>query len=414
MKKNLFLLLMLLCSVTFFTACSDDENDNWKNIPTDPINGENVALTVNGVTSDGSIQFTPQSATQGKVDLTNVFPGYSTVSVNVALEEQADGSFNFSGEQGLTTPPSMLAKSVGTTPVIMTVKVKGNITVAGAVSMTATSALSDDAMGGLSGSWNLLGKVDTDEYMTEIKSSPFILRWPAIKVVQKPGTDGEQIARIGSVIVSHILAEVLGQVTFNPDGNVTAKYYSSLPFDGDSAMEWIVNNAFNIGIKPSHTDWYESPKNLAYWYVKDNKLYIVPNIDMILKQVSQDNGGAEIAGGDLSSILEMLSKLGIDLTQLDPAIIAQVTEWLSTGIPLNYRTTEAGLEVYVDKAMVDPFMPILFTMLPGLQEQLDKMAEENPLIGMLPLLLSLNKLTDIETIWNTNTKEFELGIGFAK
>lgn len=414
MKKNLFLLLTLLCSVTFFIACSDDDNDNWKNIPTDPIDGKNITLTVNGITSEGGVQFTPQSANQGKVDLTNVFPGYTTVSVNVSLEEQADGSFNFSGEQGLTTPPSMLAKSAGTTPIIMNVKVQGNITMGGAVSMTATSALSEDAMGGLSGSWNLLGKVDTDEYMSEIKSSPFILRWPAIEVTGETGTDGEQIARIGSVIVSHILAEVLGQVTFNQDGNVTAKYYSSLPFDGDSAMEWIINNAFNMLITPSHTDWHESPKNLAFWYVKDQKIYIVPNIAMILKQVSQDNGGTDIGNGDINSILEMLSKLGIDINQLDPAIMAQVTEWISTGIPLSYRTTNAGLEIYVDKAMVEPFMPILFAMLPTLQAELDKMAEENPMIGMLPILLSLNKLSDIETIWNTNTKEFELGIGFTK
>ena len=272
--------------------------------------------------------------------------------------------------------------------------------------------LSETALGKLNGVWSLLDKVDTDEYMTEIKSSPFFLRWPAITVVEETGTDGEQMARVGSVIVSHILAEVLSQVTFHTDGNITAQYYPKLPFNGDNAMEWIVGNAFNIEINPSHTEWNTSPKNLAFWYTKNNKLYVMPNIEMIMKQTSQGNGGASVGG--MEDILSLVSKLGLDTSKLDPALIEQVIQWFTTGIPLNYRTVDGRLEIYVDKEMVEPFMPILFTMLPQLQAKLDEMAVENPMIGYLPIFLAINKLTDIETIWKNNTKLFELGIAFKQ
>ncbi len=416
MKKNLFYYLFaVICSVGLFASCSDDDDDNWKNIPTGPIEGENAKLTVNGATSTGSVQFTPQGATQAKVDLNNVFPGYKAVTVNVSLSEQSDGSFDFSGEQGVSTPPSMITSlAAQAEPAIMNVKVEGNITLEGKLSITATSALTEQAMGGLSGSWNVKDTIVADEFVTTVTSAPFVLRWPAIKV-EEGKFDGEQTARIASMLVSHILAEVLGQVTFNPDGNITAKYHSGLPFNGDTAMGWIMNNAFSVKVEVSHTDWTESPKNLAFWYVKDNKLYVVPNIEMIMKQASADQERAEMGGIDMAGILEILSQMGIDITKLDPAVLEQVMGWLHTGIPLNYRTdADGGLEIYVDKEMVAPFMPIIFSMLPMLQEQLDKMAQEQPLIGMLPLLLAIDKLTDYQTIWENNTKEFEIAIDLQK
>ncbi|WP_418698544.1 DUF4925 domain-containing protein [Bacteroides sp.] len=408
MKKNLFYLFALICSVSLFTACSSDDDPNWKQIPTTPIEGADATFTVNGNSATGTVKFTPQSATQGQVELNNVFPGYSTVIVDVMMEEQADGSFNFSGEKGLSNPSMGLTRSTDVAPAIMNVTVKGNVTLAGKASVTATSALTETAMGGLAGSWNLLGKIDTDQYVSVINSSPFFLRWVPL---DEKALSGAQTSTVGSLLVSKILAEVLNQVTFHTDGNITAKFYSELPFDAETAQAWIMGNIFTPDINVSHTDWNTSPKNMAFWYVRDSKLYIVPNIAAIMKQVS----GGEAGDLDMAAILQMLSQLGIDVTKLDPALIGQITSWLSTGIPLNYKTTDAGiLEVYVDKAMVEPFMPVLFAMLPGLQAQLDEMAATNPLVGLLPLLLGVPKLTDYETIWKDNTATFDLGLGFTK
>ncbi|WP_459190133.1 DUF4925 domain-containing protein [Parabacteroides sp. APC149_11_2_Y6] len=330
--------------------------------------------------------------------LKGVIPGESeTIISGVQFDEKGA----FSGETKTTEGTS--------------IKYAGSLSIETSVlTLDLSVTLSETALGKLNGVWSLLDKVDTDEYMTEIKSSPFFLRWPAITVVEETGTDGEQMARVGSVIVSHILAEVLSQVTFHTDGNITAQYYPKLPFNGDNAMEWIVGNAFNIEINPSHTEWNTSPKNLAFWYTKNNKLYVMPNIEMIMKQTSQDNGNGGASVGGMEDILSLVSKLGLDTSKLDPALIEQVIQWFTTGIPLNYRTVDGRLEIYVDKEMVEPFMPILFTMLPQLQAKLDEMAVENPMIGYLPIFLAINKLTDIETIWKNNTKLFELGIAFKQ
>ena len=410
MKKNLFYLFALICSMSLFTACSDDDdNSNWKQIPTEPIEGADAVLTVNGESATGSVKFTPQNATQGQVDFNNVFPGYATVTVSVTMEEQADGSFEFSGEQGLPKPPAMLAtKSTASTPAILNVTVKGSITLAGKVIVTATSVLTETAMGGLSGTWNLLDKIDTDVYMSEIKASPFMLKWTAI---DEEKMDGTSIARLGSVLVSHILVEVLNQVTFNADGNITAKFHSGLPFDAESAQTWIMGKLFSANISVSHNDWSNSPKNMAFWYVKDNQLYIVPLISNIMQQVSGGTGTGDL---DMAAIMQLLSEWGIDITKLDPSLIAQITSWFSTGIPLSYQMTGTGLSVYVNKEMVEPFMSILFAALPALQEQFDEMAASNPLMGILPSMLGIEKLTDIETIWKENTNLFELGLEFAK
>lgn len=40
MKKNLFYLFALICSMSLFTACSDDDDENWKKVPNQIITAE--------------------------------------------------------------------------------------------------------------------------------------------------------------------------------------------------------------------------------------------------------------------------------------------------------------------------------------------------------------------------------------
>ena len=47
MKKNLFYLFALICSMSLFTACSDDDDENWKKVPNQIITAENLELETN-------------------------------------------------------------------------------------------------------------------------------------------------------------------------------------------------------------------------------------------------------------------------------------------------------------------------------------------------------------------------------
>ena len=53
MKKKLFYYLFaVLCTATLFTSCSDDDDNTWKQIPTEGVSTPNA--TLNGKPSTGT------------------------------------------------------------------------------------------------------------------------------------------------------------------------------------------------------------------------------------------------------------------------------------------------------------------------------------------------------------------------
>lgn len=301
------------------------------------------------------------------------------------------------------------------------------------LSLKLDVVLPDAALGGLAGTWPLgrgLYDMTTYEYLENI---PFIFEWPALNVAQEP--NGEQLSLVATKLVSFVLAEVLNKVTFSPDGNILANYYPSLIFpEGQDVQAWMMAKIFALSseITIEDREWLTSPKNLAFWYTKEGKLYIVLNLDMILKKVSEDKGMDLTAVSEILKMLataddttlmqliatlaemDIIKELGLDLSGLSLAQMKEVLGWITTGIPLNYTVKGDVLSVYVDQDMVSPFMPILFSLLPALQTEFEKMVVENPMLGMLPMLLEIEKLTDIKTIWEENTADFKLGINFTK
>lgn len=427
MKKNLLYVLAFMASVTFFTGCSDDDDNSWKEIPSTEIKGENATLTVNGQSVTGSVQLQAKNGEQGVLKLNNIVNGYDNVDIDVALVKQPDESFNFSGETTLSntatkTPANDLS-------VTTTINVSGNITMLGKV----TVEVSTEMTGGLVGTWILPDTAIMDKDVKYILTSPVLINWPAAD--QDPNSElksGEQLARVAGLVGPFALIEVLNQVTFNSNGNITAKYYPTIVLgEGEDIQSWMMGKIFGGEMKfvPSSRQWLDSPANLASWYIKEDKLYVIPNLSEILKQISKDNNG----NSDFSAIFAMLEtlketddatlkemvvglgeKYGLDLSKLEAAQIKEVLGWLTTGIPLKYKAVDGLLYIYVDKAMVTPFMPVIFSLLPKLQAEFDKLAVENPMMGLLPVFLGVEKFTDFETIWKTNTNVFELGIMLKK
>ena len=140
MKKNLFYLFALICSMSLFTACSDDE-EPWKKIPQNEIsvNDGSATLKINGETStSGSVQMTVRSESMAALALKNVIPGYSDLSVDVELEKQADNSFMFAGATNVNTAPT--TRLVSNDPALLTVEVDGTITLDGKVNLNVTAS----------------------------------------------------------------------------------------------------------------------------------------------------------------------------------------------------------------------------------------------------------------------------------
>ena len=405
--KNRFLWLLIL-GMALFASCSDDDDDTtWKKIPQDELAIQDVAFEVNGEqATTGSLQMVVKNGTGAVLNLKNVIPGYAEVSVDVKLEKQADDSFVFLGEKGLTTPPAMLVRS-DAMPIILTVRVEGKVSLEGKVSATATTKLAESAQAGLTGSWSLLATIGSDAEI--VNKAPLFLTWSAIN---KEELNFENGANLVNLFGSMVVYNILNQVTFHEDGNITAKYWGEVSMDNLMARP----GEDDVTLEASHDDWSDSPKNLAFWYVRNEMLYVVPNINAILKQVGEDNEGGNMNNsGNLDVILEKLGEYNIDVNALLPSVM----QWITTGIPVKYIKDANGLKIYVDKEMVAPFMTALLPALDKLQKDLDEILadpnnENGFLIRMALAMLGIEKLADIKTIWEQNTAEFEIALNFVK
>lgn len=418
MKKNLLYLFALICSMSLFTACSDDDEDTaWKEIPQIeiPVGTDGVTLSVNGVTSStGSVQMTVENGSKAVLNLNNVIPGYSKVPVDVDLQKQTDGSFRFAGQAELSDSPAMMTRATDQKTVIYIVAAEGNITSDGKVTATITSELSEEAKGGLVGKWDLISKMPTTD-MGTASIAPLWVTWPA-KNPDKTNLEGAAYAI--SALTGGIMYNLLSNVTFNADGNITANYNNSKDLGMETLMGYMGgmedDGQGNTILMKVHENWADSPKNMAYWYVKDGLLYVVPNIAAIMKQVGS---GSENAGNvDLVALLGMLGEYNINIE----ALLPYIQTWMTTGIPLKYTASADGLKVYVDKDMAAPFITALLPALDVLQLQIDAIlsdpaqAETGFLIQMVFGLLGISSLTDIATVWNENTAGFEIALNFVK
>lgn len=142
MKKNLFYLFALVCSMSLFTACSDDDDEGtWKEIPQTEISVSegNAVLLINGEASTtGSVQMTVKNESEATLAMKNVIPGYSDLQVDVDLEKQADNSYKFAGVTKVNTAPSTRVAS--SEPAILTVEIDGTIFLDGKVNINITAS----------------------------------------------------------------------------------------------------------------------------------------------------------------------------------------------------------------------------------------------------------------------------------
>ena len=141
MKKNLFYLFALICSMSLFTACSDDDDENWKKVPNQIITAENLELETNIPTSsDASMKLAMTDAQNGILTLNKVVRGADEIEINVTVVEQTDGTFKFQGEKSVTPATKAAWVLLSST----NVKVSGTITLEGKATVTVSTEFVGD------------------------------------------------------------------------------------------------------------------------------------------------------------------------------------------------------------------------------------------------------------------------------
>lgn len=386
MSKNLLLKLFYVsCLFAFLASCDDDgyhESDrltaNYSNKLADG-DAANLSLSYSGAELIGkSVYFKTSDAKTADITLLDILPGEREASIkNIALTS-AEGGYTFAGNataaSGIRFEYSGKIEEGKLAVEIKNVQLPSN-------AITAQ------------GKWYTLPY--TGEQSTETDPETGI-RYANVTYGVHFHSDNADVSSVASLIEAiggNILGSVLRNVNFLPDGNITARY-GSMP-QVDNFMGYLMP----LPIRPE-SDYTESPLNLITYYVKDNAVYITPNIDMIIRLIQSNQSAAATRAAEVSDYLEIYKLLN---------------RWVTTGIRLNinddiqleelfadyYIKHRGDMILYMDKEEVAPLFPLL-PLLPGL------IPDDNNMKGMLVQIL------ESITSGLANANVFELGLVLQK
>ena len=397
MKKNLFYYLFaVICSVTLFTSCSDDDEKVVNPVPQTTFTGENgLQLTYNGAPMPGKkVTFTPDATNAQKATL------------------RLEGEFDLNGILGkaksaaaredvsMPTAPGVLPGSpVVTLPVDLTINgdkcsfagtsetdyctfsYKGEVS-AGAMELALSEVkLKNAKLAGMTWKLKPYDKEDPNE------TDPIYLVWEAekkvfdflpIESVLKLALRMELIAAGADhkVSATEMLGTVLQDVTFMEDGNIVATY----------------KDAANGG-----TEWTKSPVNLAQYVVEnDNQIKVFLNPAAIIAAVN--NAGRAV---DVQTVIQQTIQM------LYPMLV--------NGVPVAFEQTEDALSVYLNTELLLPLLKTLVVPLLSDEEvvaMLVELMKKDPDFSEMadlaePMLKAFPEIIE-------STTKVEIGLNFVK
>mgnify|MGYP000631559849 FL=1 len=399
MKKNLFYYLFaVICSVTLFTSCSDDDDEKMVNpVPQTTFTGENgLQLTYNGAPMPGKkVTFTPDATNAQKATL------------------RLEGEFDLNGILGkaksaaaredvsMPTAPGVLPGSpVVTLPVDLTINgdqcsfagtsetdyctfsYKGEVS-AGAMELDLSEVkLKNAKLAGMT--WKLEPYDETNPNETD----PIYLVWEAEKKVLGFMLPIESVLKIAlrmdliaagadnKISATDMLGTVLQDVTFMEDGNIVATY----------------KDAANGG-----TEWTKSPVNLAQYVVEnDNQMKVFLNPAAIIAAVN--NAGRAV---DVQAVIQQAIQM------LYPMLV--------NGVPVAFGQTDDALSVYLNTELLLPLLKTLVVPLLPDEEvvaMLVELMKKDPDFGEMAGLAEPTLKAFPEII--ESTTKVEIGLNFVK
>lgn len=324
MKKNFLYLFTVLCTLSFFTACSDDDDD-----PKDP-----TVLDVNAAYSGDKLDLKyGDSALLGK-EITFDTKDGKTATITMK------GLFNLSDIMPKSTvvpamAPGVIPGEVTTTisnvPLILSGEkytFEGEYTGAAGVKATYSGEVQKDKLtmavkatmpaNELVGTWALAPFAPT----ANPASLPIVINWESSTPIKIDGSivgmpSGEVSLPINTVlqrvnvgVISPKLVGALQSITYQEDGNIVASYK-----------------------KAGASDWATSPINLAQYYIANGKMYVQLNI---------------------AQIMDLVSKA-------DSNPLTGLMAYLSAGVPLSYTVANGVAQIKAEKDLLLPLMGMITT-----------------------------------------------------
>ena len=362
------LALIFMC----LSACDNDDQWMMGDIPENgqmasysnklsaPVGGNELILHYSGSPVIGKeVKFGRDQVGKGILTLCGILPGKPEYTINRLTLVPAENGYTFEGS---------VAENTG-----LPFKYQGKVE---KKKLTVRISEATVPANALTGQWYILpNNGDTCDSTRQIGQE---LSWHTIcntiytQVGEFTAADGEALfdpTAIPSIVplafnlaVNPVLSCLVGtslrDITFQEDGNITATYAGlpdTLDFSQMMSGKGIIRNA---------ADWQASPVNLATYYpAGDTTLYIMPNVDMIIRQIEANKALRTKAGIPQEAIGGILG------------IYLQLSQWGTTGIKLHIRPNNPGkytwtgdgkyvkyegnYMVYIDKSEIEALFAIL-------------------------------------------------------
>lgn len=250
----------------------------------------------------------------------------------------------------------------------------------------------------------------------------------------------------------YLVPQLLQTVTLSPDGNIIADYttdemqigeqkFSEIDMDNQDSMDKLMQfisvklffpvelgGGFSVADIESVTTgrtYTSSPRGLVYWYSQNGLFYVKLNLPAIIVKAMQDKGKnvdynliATLTDALLNSNPAQLQTILVTINkQLDNSLLSIIAgmdkndfqtifTWIKNGIPMHLNNANGHTHIYVDKAVLTPFINLLSGMIPTLEAiptfgELLVTGYVKPIVKAWPVIKTLNigldlKVSDIK------------------
>lgn len=396
--KTLRKLFYVACTTFFLTSCEETYNDKlfWPGELSQEygsyIKPSTLDLTYSGEKLIGkTVSFQTEDSKKGTLTLNDIIPGEKETSFRINLSEQED-NYTFSGET--VSGAGATVKYAGSiTP--KTMKLDLNVTMP-QNQWIKTYQMSELTRGrGKDVIRNqTTGEYEWGESDNQILTAALYTDMD-LEMVKEAGSLYATVSVIIKGMGGYLLPQLLKSVTLESDGNITAEYtsdelqlgeqkFSEIDMDNPASQQQVINfimmklmfntlSADDITAATQGRNYADSPRGLAFWYLKNDLLYVKLNLPSIISLAMQGQGqtvDAHLIAGIADAILKsnpflLKTLLGVVSESLDNSLLSMIANmdhqsfqmffsWIKEGIPMQIEKENGHTHIYLNREALSP------------------------------------------------------------
>ena len=313
--KTLRKLFYVACTTFFLASCEETYNDKlfWPGELSQEygsyIKPSTLDLTYSGEKLIGkTVNFQTEDSKKGTLTLNDIIPGEKETSFRINLSEQED-NYTFSGET-VSCAGATVKYAGSITP--KTMKLDLNVTMP-QNQWIKTYQMSELTRGrGKDVVRNqTTGEYEWGESDNQILTAALYTDMD-LEMVKDAGSLYATVSVIIKGMGGYLLPQLLKSVTLESDGNITAEYtsdelqlgeqkFSEIDMDNPASQQQLINfimmklmfntlSADDITDATQGRNYAKSPRGLAFWYLKNDLLYVKLNLPGIISLTMQGQG----------------------------------------------------------------------------------------------------------------------------